>query len=943
MTDTVDEVAAFKRHFLDFIESEEHGGDYTQKIHKMVDKGQQRVVFDLDHFRAYTAEPLAHRLLREPLDHVQALQLAVKETVDTVNSEYSKAMNGSFFAGFEGSFGANQVTPRGLSARLLGQMVCLEGIVSKCSLIHPKVVKSVHYCPETEQSTERTYRDATSIDGMPTVGVYPKEDDAGNKLVTEFGLSIYKNHQTLTVQEMPERAPTGQLPRSVDIILDDDLVDATKPGDRVQIVGIYRSLASKKQGSTSGVFKTVVIANNVRILDKEALMPEITAADIAQFKKLAKQFEEKDQSLEQAHTRRREKKDKKKKRKKKQGGDDGGDDDDLDDVGFDGDYYSHEGYDGMFKMLARSLAPSIYGNEEIKQGMLCLLLGGQERNLDHGGHIRGDINVLLVGDPSCGKSQMLRFVQNTAPHCITTTGRGSSGVGLTAAVTTDRDTGERRLEAGAMVLGDRGIVCIDEFDKMSDLDRVSIHEVMEQQTVTIAKAGIHTSLNARCSVLAAANPVYGQYNPFQTPMDNIGLPDSLLSRFDLLFILLDKMDPKEDQKLAGHVLRSHMWRKPGEVDNQVLHVDTSADTSATAQDDHDPNKETPVFAAHTIHNRSRAATLHMDFVKKYLYYAKSLPEQTPTTLTMSAAEYIKQSYWNLRDKQSKVKTLPVTPRTLESIIRLATAHARSRLSNKVEEKDAHAAMSLMEFAYFNEDKYQKRPSKRSRRADTAGDDSDDDDSDGGDDGETGRKQQQQQRTPSSSKKTPKRKRDGSSQDSSKDKSSPPSSGSAFRRTEPRQEQSYDPYDFQTTTPDGRQKRVAVTKPSSEAAAAEPSATRARKKLRVQPTDKSSAAAAAAAKAKPQDDFEQEEEDEPMAPEPVVDKALLEPKFPAFRKLLADVFRTSRQQDLPVNQVRNKIVDAGAGIAADEVRPLLLMLQDKNDIMLADDTVFLLAS
>ncbi|XP_069587361.1 maternal DNA replication licensing factor mcm3 isoform X2 [Ranitomeya imitator] len=513
-------------------------------------------------------------------------------------------------------------------------------------------MRSVHYCPATKKTLERKYTDLTTLEAFPSTAIYPTKDEENNPLETEYGLSTYRDHQTLSIQEMPERAPAGQLPRSVDIIADDDLVDKCKPGDRVQIVGVYRCLPSKQGGFTSGTFRTILLANNVKPMSKE-IAPTFSADDVAKIKKFCK-----------VHSK------------------------------------------DIFDQLSKSLAPSIHGHDYIKKAILCMLLGGNEKVLENGTRIRGDINVLLIGDPSVAKSQLLRYVLHTAPRAIPTTGRGSSGVGLTAAVTTDQETGERRLEAGAMVLADRGVVCIDEFDKMSDMDRTAIHEVMEQGRVTIAKAGIQARLNARCSVLAAANPVYGRYDQYRTPMENIGLQDSLLSRFDLLFIVLDQMDADNDREIADHVLRIHRYRTPGEQDGYAMPLGCSVEIFATD----DPNatdvtdQELQIYEKHDtlLHGprKNKSKIVSMEFIRKYIHVAKLLKP----VLTSEAADHISQEYAKLRShdeiNNDRARTMPVTARALETMIRLATAHAKVRMSKTIDRQDAEMALELVQFAYF---------------------------------------------------------------------------------------------------------------------------------------------------------------------------------------------------------------------------------------------------
>lgn len=630
-------IARNRDEFVSFFEGID--ATYRSVVDRVLAANKKRVLVNLDDLRTFDAQQdkrLTHSLITNPREFLHALELAARSYVRDVMSNAPSDIT----VGITGPIGDSEVTPRNLTSRFLGQIVCLDGIVTKTSLVNPRLKTSVQFCPQTGKMLPRSFPDPTDLTRAPRRAALQQTDADGNPLEMEFGFSEFIDHQLLTIQERPETAPAGQMPRSCDVVADRDLADACKPGDRVRIYGVYVVSATGLSGVPGGVYRAVLIANNIEVSNKSVEM-DLTEDDERAVAKVAKRKD-------------------------------------------------------ITELLARSLAPSICGHDLIKEALVLMLAGGTECDLDDGTHIRGDVNVLMVGDPSTAKSQLLRHILAVAPLAVHTTGRGSSGVGLTAAVSSDPETGERRLEAGAMVIADRGVVCIDEFDKMDEADRVAIHEALEQQTVTISKAGIHTSLHARCSVCAAANPIWGNYNPSKSPMDNIGLPGSLLSRFDLLFIVLDYHDPRIDATIADHVLRSHKWRgQVAEVSNGIF-----------------------VQPDPLLHGNDQEDFLTHEFLKKYITVAKRKQPE----LTQKAISEMVKAWSELRTIEGR-KTQPVTARAFETLLRLATAHAKVRLANQVTVKDAKEAIKLLHYAIFGDvEKAKKKGRKKKVDSDEEGDD-----------------------------------------------------------------------------------------------------------------------------------------------------------------------------------------------------------------------------
>lgn len=471
--------------------------------------------------------------------------------------------------------------------------------------------------------------------------------------------TLYRNYQRLTLQEAPGTVPAGRLPRHREVILLWDLVDIAKPGEEIEVTGVYKETYDGNLNAKNGfpVFQTVIEANAVRRREgQQSSSDEFSEQGLDSFS-----WSEEDE---------RE--------------------------------FRRVARTNIIEKIISSVAPSIYGHKDIKTAIACSLFGGVPKNINGKHSIRGDINVLLLGDPGTAKSQILKYVEKTAHRAVFATGQGASAVGLTASVRKDTITKEWTLEGGALVLADKGVCLIDEFDKMNDQDRTSIHEAMEQQSISISKAGIVTTLQARCAIVAAANPNGGKYNSTLTLPQNVDLTEPILSRFDILCVVRDLVNPENDERLASFVIDSHMRSTKTVDEDEDEEEEEDKEDEEEDDDDDDEDMDDPSNRSKGLSRRekirqlnkekeSEISPLSQEFLMKYIHYARS--KVFPKLLQIEQ-DKIARVYADLRHHSKVTGSFPITVRHFESIIRTAEAFAKMRLAEYVTENDLDRAIEV---------------------------------------------------------------------------------------------------------------------------------------------------------------------------------------------------------------------------------------------------------
>jgi len=517
---------------------------------------------------------------------------------------------------------------RDIRSKNMGQFITVEGLVRKSNEVRPKVLIAAFKCMRCGHVTNVHQEELNIREPLEC----EKQEDGGGgcgrvagstkfKLVKE--LSTFVDTEKIEIQEKPEGLKGGAQPQSLVAYMEDDITGQIFPGARVVLNGILDSRARQKGSTGQTTFDIFINTNSLEFKEADAFDIEISDEEQAKIDELAAN-------------------------------------------------------PNALELIRDSISPTIFGLEFEKEALALQLFGGIAKVMPDGTHIRGDIHILLVGDPGTAKSQLLRYMSDITPRGIYASGKSATGAGLTAAAVKD-DFGEGRwtLEAGALVLADMGLACVDELDKMSNQDRSSMHEAMEQQTISVNKAGINATLQSRCSILGAANPKYGRFTQNDYIADQINLPPTLLSRFDLIFPLYDVPKPQEDANIADHILNSHLVGEMRERYKNVSDTEESFDQ-----------------ANYERMNNSRKPIIDPDLLRKYVYYAKK--HKFPI-LTAEAIARLKAYYLEVRNmsKTGENRTVPITARQLEGFVRVAEASARARMADEVSIDDAERAIKIV--------------------------------------------------------------------------------------------------------------------------------------------------------------------------------------------------------------------------------------------------------